>query len=155
MFNNLLTGLPWDQWNFPLGKSKLFWGGIYFIIVTPLSLLRDLSSMSFMSIGGLIALLSSIILFVVYGTMKYKLHFDTSFLWPKNITEFAKMFGVCCLCFAVPFYGTSSQRSMDDKSKFPGVLYGSLLFSGMFYIIVGVGCSLLYNASGRNVGVWG
>ena len=44
---------------------------------------------------------------------------------------------------------------MDDKSKFPGVLYGSLLFSGVFYIIVGVGCSLLYNASGRNVGAWG
>ena len=55
------------------------------------------------------------------------------------------MFGVCCLCFAVPFYGTSSQRSMDDKEKFPAVLYGSLLFSGFFYIIVGVGCSLLYN----------
>lgn len=147
MFNNLLTGLPWVEWKFPLGKSKLFWGIIYLVIVAPLSLLRDLSSMSFMSIGGLIALLSSIILYVVYGGLTYKLHFDSSFLWPKSITEFAKMFGVCCLCFAVPFYGTSSQRSMDDKSKFPAVLYGSLLFSGFFYIIVGVGCSLLYNTA--------
>ena len=53
---------------------------------------------------------------------------------------------------AVPFYGTSSQRSMDDKQKFPAVLYGSLLFSGLFYIVVGVGCSLLYNQRGRAMG---
>ena len=101
--------------------------------------------MSFMSIGGLLALITSIILYVVYGGLHYKLHFDSSFLWPSSLQEFSKMFGVCCLCFAVPFYGTSSQRSMDDKSKFPCVLYSSLLFSGFFYIIVGIGCSLLYN----------
>ncbi|KNB43526.1 hypothetical protein JH06_2642 [Blastocystis sp. subtype 4] len=152
VFNTLLSGLPWQQWGFALGSSKLFWGIVYFVIVTPLSLLRDLSyglfSMSFMSIGGLIALLSSIILYVIFGGMHYKIHFETSFLWPRSIKDFAQMFGVCCLCFAVPFYGTSSQRSMDDKEKFPAVLYGSLLFSGFFYIIVGVGCSLLYNQQG-------
>lgn len=101
--------------------------------------------MSFMSIGGLLALLSSIIIYVVYGGINFKIHFETAFLWPKSVKDFAQMFGVCCLCFAVPFYGTSSQRSMDDKQKFPAVLYGSLLFSGLFYIVVGVGCSLLYN----------
>ena len=101
--------------------------------------------MSFMSIGGLLALLSSIIIYVVYGGINFKIHFESSFLWPKSVKDFAQMFGVCCLCFAVPFYGTSSPRSMDDKQKFPAVLYGSLLFSGLFYIVVGVGCSLLYN----------
>ena len=75
MFNTLLSGLPWQEWGFALGSSKLFWGIVYFVIVTPLSLLRDLSyisfyvhnssSMSFMSIGGLIALLSSIILYLL------------------------------------------------------------------------------------------
>ena len=117
-----------------------------------LSMLRDLSSMSFMSIGGLVALLSSIILYIVYGSLNYKIQFNSSYLWPDNVTEFARMFGVCCLCFAVPFYGSSSQRSMDDKSKFPAVLYGSLLFSGFFYIIVGVSGSLFYSDPGRCAG---
>ena len=31
-------------------------------------------------------------------------------------------------------------------------VYGSLLFSGLFYIVVGVGCSLLYNQRGRAMG---
>lgn len=127
---------------------------MFFVCVTPLSLLRDLSSMSFMSIGGLIALITSIILYVIYGGLHFRIHFDSSFLWPSSIQEFSKMFGVCCLCFAVPFYGTSSQRSMDDKSKFPAVLYGSLLFSGFFYIIVGVGCSLLYNQAHGGSFIW-
>ena len=108
--------------------------------------------MSCLSIGGLLALLSSIIIYVVYGGINYKVHFESAFLWPKSVKDFAQMFGVCCLCFAVPFYGTSSQRSMDDKQKFPAVLYGSLLFSGLFYIVVGVGCSLLYNQRGRAMG---
>lgn len=124
---------------------------MYILVVAPLSLLRDLSSMSFMSIGGLVALLSSIILYVIYGGLTYKINFDASFLWPKSLHDFANMFGVCCLCFAVPFYGTSSQRAMDDKSKFGGVLYGSLLFSGFFYIVVGVGCSLLYNQAEEGI----
>lgn len=152
VFSDLLSGLPWEDWGFSLGSSKFFWGAVYFIIVIPLSLLRDLSSMSFMSIGGLVALLSSIILYVVYGGLHFKINFETSFLWPKSLSDFANMFGVCCLCFAVPFYGTSSQRSMDDKSKFGGVLYGSLLFSGFFYILVGVGCSLLYNRAPGGIG---
>ena len=107
---------------------------------------------SAIGIGGLLALLSSIIIYVVYGGINYKVHFESAFLWPKSVKDFAQMFGVCCLCFAVPFYGTSSQRSMDDKQKFPAVLYGSLLFSGLFYIVVGVGCSLLYNQRGRAMG---
>ena len=143
VFSDLLSGLPWEDWGFSLGSSKFFWGAVYFIIVIPLSLLRDLSSMSFMSIGGLVALLSSIILYVVYGGLHFKINFETSFLWPKSLSDFANMFGVCCLCFAVPFYG---------KSKFGGVLYGSLLFSGFFYILVGVGCSLLYNRAPGGIG---
>lgn len=43
------------------------------------------------------------------------------------------MFGVCCLCFAVPFYGTSSQRSMDDKSEVPR---GSVWFSSFLGILL-------------------
>lgn len=125
------------------------WSFVWFIVTI------WYSSMSFMSIGGLIALLSSIILYVIFGGMHYKIHFETSFLWPRSIKDFAQMFGVCCLCFAVPFYGTSSQRSMDDKEKFPAVLYGSLLFSGFFYIIVGVGCSLLYNQRMNWIREWG
>lgn len=101
-----------------------------------------------MSIGGLTALLTSVILYVIYGGLHYKINFQPAFLWPRSVKDFAQMFGVCCLCFAVPFYGTSSHRSMENKEKWTGVLYGSLLFSGCFYIIVGVGCSLLYNLQG-------
>ncbi|KAK8805883.1 hypothetical protein WA158_002539 [Blastocystis sp. Blastoise] len=150
-WDQLLSGFEWDVWGFPLGKSSYFWAAIFFIIAAPLSCIRSLSSLSFVSQIGNVMLLASMVLVMVYGGVTYGFHYDNAMWLPRNPLSIANIFGILCVNLAVAFIGASSKVSMKDPSKFDLVLSLSLSLCLLFYILFGSFSVITYSSEGATI----
>ena len=108
-FNDLITGLPWEQWHIPILHEKWVWTIIFAVFIYPLVLLRSMSSISFASQAGNYVLIAVLIIVLTYGAIYNPFKIDVSMLWPRKYYEIADMFGVICFSMGVAFIGLSSR----------------------------------------------
>ncbi|KAK8803324.1 hypothetical protein WA158_001018 [Blastocystis sp. Blastoise] len=136
-WTNLLIHMDWEKIGFSLGSERWFWCIIYFIIVLPLSYLRNLDSLGFVSLFGNIVIGVSSILVLVYGGIHWGFHWDNSLLWYKNPMDMAVIFGVFCYALCIIFIGPTSKKTLNNGNKFDFCLWISLLICFALYSVLG------------------
>ncbi|KAK7373758.1 hypothetical protein VNO80_07178 [Phaseolus coccineus] len=107
------------------------------ILVLPTVWLRNLSLLSYISVGGIFAtILVALCLFWV-GTMDQVAGYKPG----ENVLDLANLpvsIGLYSFCFAGHAVFPNIYSSMKEPSKFPSVLYACFAFCGFMYMSVGI-----------------
>jgi len=151
-FTDLLSTLP----GFSI-LSKLSWNIIFALLVTPLVMVKDISFLSSFSLGGLIAILISVICIFGFGLELYgkKVLDEHNYLglnenvnhlhcWPRSLYGLGLAVGVAIFCFGLPSLIFPVFESMKNKSHIGKVICIALLIVWLCYFIVGDGLAILY-----------
>lgn len=158
-FATLMIDIPFINTHFSLTGLII----VNALLVAPLSLAKDLSSLASMSSVGLACIFLNIIAVMVYGYLLYgdtviselshhsapisdsvnHLKHLTSF--PSSISDAASYFGVVVFCFGICAFAFPIEETMSDCKQFYLAVTGCLVLVCGIYMIVGDGAVVLYN----------
>ena len=120
-------------------------------------MVKDLRNLSSFSLGGLIAILISVICLFIFGIELYgkKVLDDNNMLglkenthhlhyWPTSLYGLGLAVGVAIFCFGLPSLIFPIEESMINKENIGKVVFIALALVWLIYFVVGDGLAILY-----------
>ncbi|KAL8140656.1 hypothetical protein V2J09_006677 [Rumex salicifolius] len=144
MGDNLASIFPnasLDIFGTTLASNKVF-AIISTLVVLPTVWLRDLSLLSYISAGGILASLLVLLCLVWLGVVDgVGIHPSGT---PLNLQNLPVAIGLYSFCFSGHSTFPSQYSSMKNPSQFPTVLMISFFISGILYLGVAIGAYLMF-----------
>lgn len=145
--SEMIAKLPWDKAGMPLLSNQKFCVLIVTLILVPVILLRDMTSLSFASLLGNIAIISCVIIVIVYGLIyneKSVMMEDVKWV-ETSISGLSKLYGTLLFSFGVVFVTLPTIDEMQTPSSFNTILSITTTSSAIFYSVCNSFMYILYH----------
>ena len=142
-----IQAMPFETWELACGSI---------LLLVPLCMSSDVSSLSFISLAGLLILMMAIAALALFGLHDYgnvivDAPFGSLTFFPKSMEDLSTCVGIISFGFGLPSLAFPVEESMKEPSEFWKASRWALIFVWAMYTVVGDGIAVLFEHDPRGI----